>query len=60
MEDPKGVVLAFGGQAANNIALSLQSANLDYPIKVFGTQPNQIDEAEDRYKFSRALDYLKV
>jgi carbamoyl-phosphate synthase/aspartate carbamoyltransferase/dihydroorotase len=60
MERPTGVVLAFGGQAANNIALSLQSAKLDVPMTVFGTPPQYIDEAEDRFKFSRALDQLKI
>ncbi|KAI1729714.1 carbamoyl-phosphate synthase L chain, ATP binding domain-containing protein [Ditylenchus destructor] len=60
LENPAGVILAFGGQSANNIALSLQKANLDVPIRVFGTHPKYIDEAEDRYKFSRALDELKI
>jgi len=60
LEHPAGVILAFGGQAANNIALSLQGANLDLPMRVFGTMPKYIDEAEDRYKFSRALDELKI
>jgi carbamoylphosphate synthase large subunit len=32
-EHPAGLILAFGGQAANNIALSLQSAKLDVPMK---------------------------
>uniref|UniRef100_A0A915EA35 ATP-grasp domain-containing protein n=1 Tax=Ditylenchus dipsaci TaxID=166011 RepID=A0A915EA35_9BILA len=60
LENPAGLILAFGGQSANNIALSLQAANLDVPIRVFGTLPKYIDEAEDRYKFSRALDELKI
>lgn len=58
LENPIGIILAFGGQAANNIALSLQE--IDVSIKVFGTSPNFIDQAEDRYKFSRALDKLAV
>lgn len=29
-------------------------------VKIFGTTPEHIDEAEDRFKFSRALDELKV
>ena len=28
-----GIILAFGGQASNNIAFSLQSASLDAPMK---------------------------
>lgn len=58
----QGIILAFGGQAANNIALSLQlaSPNLAVPIRVFGTPPKFIDEAEDRFQFSRALDELGI
>ncbi|KAL3102816.1 hypothetical protein niasHS_000774 [Heterodera schachtii] len=61
-EHPNGIILAFGGQAANNIALSLQlaSPNLTVPIKVFGTPPKFVDEAEDRFQFSRALDELDI
>uniref|UniRef100_A0A914HQW9 Carbamoyl phosphate synthase arginine-specific large chain n=1 Tax=Globodera rostochiensis TaxID=31243 RepID=A0A914HQW9_GLORO len=61
-EHPNGIILAFGGQAANNIALALQlaSPNLCVPIKVFGTAPSFVDKAEDRFKFSRALDELKI
>ena len=29
MEKPKGVILAFGGQAPNNIAMSLSKAQVD-------------------------------
>ncbi|KAJ1371139.1 Orotidine 5'-phosphate decarboxylase, partial [Parelaphostrongylus tenuis] len=56
MEKPKGVVLAFGGQAANNIALSLSKAH----VNIFGTSPNDIDSAEDRFKFSRKLESLQI
>ncbi|KAI6183142.1 CAD protein [Aphelenchoides bicaudatus] len=56
-EKPSGVILSFGGQAANNIAKGL-SANPN--IRIYGTTPTHIDEAEDRYKFSRALDKLDI
>ncbi|VDM61201.1 unnamed protein product [Angiostrongylus costaricensis] len=56
MEKPKGVILAFGGQAANNIALSLSKAH----VNIFGTSPNDIDSAEDRFKFSRKLETLQI
>jgi len=59
-ERPSGIILAFGGQAANNIALSLDSNLTGLNFRVFGTAPKFIDEAEDRFKFSRALDELKV
>ncbi|KAF7636409.1 hypothetical protein Mgra_00004194 [Meloidogyne graminicola] len=59
-EMPSGIILAFGGQAANNIALLLDS-NLNFlNFRVFGTSPKFIDEAEDRFKFSRALDELQI
>lgn len=60
LEHPSGVILAFGGQAGNNIAKSLQSANLSVKVHVYGTNPVHIDEAEDRFKFSRALDALNI
>ncbi|UMM16623.1 hypothetical protein L5515_013559 [Caenorhabditis briggsae] len=56
LEQPKGVILAFGGQAPNNIAMSLSRAQ----VKIFGTSPNDIDNAEDRFKFSRKLESLKI
>jgi len=51
-ERPKGVLLAFGGQVPNNHALACAAAG----IPVFGTQPRDIDRAEDRHKFSTLLD----
>ncbi|VDK42313.1 unnamed protein product [Anisakis simplex] len=57
-EHPKGVVLAFGGQAPNNIATSLLELCQD--LKIFGTSPDDIDVAENRFKFSRHLDELKI
>lgn len=66
MERPKGLILGFGGQAPNNIAMSLYRAKFptevvpDGRMTIFGTSPEMIDHAEDRYKFSRALDELEV
>ncbi|GMS99898.1 hypothetical protein PENTCL1PPCAC_22073 [Pristionchus entomophagus] len=57
-EKPKGLILAFGGQAPNNIALSLSKAKIK--VNILGTHPNDIDMAEDRFKFSRALEALKI
>ncbi|CAD6191456.1 unnamed protein product [Caenorhabditis auriculariae] len=56
LEQPKGVILAFGGQAPNNIAMGLSRAQ----VKIFGTSPDDIDNAEDRFKFSRKLEALKI
>jgi carbamoyl-phosphate synthase large subunit len=55
-EKPKGIVVSVGGQIANNLALPLARAN--YPI--FGTAPADIDNAEDRQKFSSMLGRLGI
>ncbi len=55
-ERPLGILLAFGGQIPNNQALACAAAG----IPVFGTQPRDIDRAEDRHKFSTLLDRLGV
>ncbi len=55
-EDPLGVIVSMGGQAANNLALKLQQVG----ITVLGTPPERIDEAEDRHKFSSLLDTLGI
>jgi carbamoyl-phosphate synthase large subunit len=55
-EKPLGILLAFGGQIPNNHALACARAG----IPVFGTQPRDIDRAEDRHKFSTLLDELGV
>ncbi|WPH04640.1 protein pyrabcn [Acrodontium crateriforme] len=56
LENSSGVILSMGGQTPNNISLPLYRAN----VKVFGTSPEMIDTAENRYKFSRMLDRLGV
>jgi carbamoyl-phosphate synthase large subunit len=55
-ERPKGVVVSVGGQIANNLALPLHKAG--YPV--LGTPPPQIDQAEDRKKFSAMLNKLGI
>lgn len=57
MEQPSGgVVVSVGGQLPNNIAMDLWH----HQVMVVGTQPENIDGAENRYKFSRTLDRLGV
>ena len=56
LEQSTGVVISMGGQTANNIALALHRQK----VKIFGTLPEQIDNAENRYKFSRLLDKIGV
>jgi carbamoyl-phosphate synthase/aspartate carbamoyltransferase len=55
-ENASGVIVSMGGQIPNNIALPLFRAN----VKILGTSPEDIDKAENRYKFSRLLDRLEV
>lgn len=56
LENPDGVIISMGGQIANNIATKLQAAG----IPVMGTNPKNIDRAEDRNKFSAMLDTLGI
>lgn len=56
IEQSSGLVLAMGGQTPNNIALQLHRQN----VKIYGTSPEMIDTAENRYKFSRMLDKIGV
>ncbi len=51
-ERPEGVILQFGGQTAIKLANFCRDKN----IKVLGTQPEQIDVAEDREKFDDILE----
>jgi carbamoyl-phosphate synthase/aspartate carbamoyltransferase/dihydroorotase len=55
-EDPKGVILSMGGQIPNNIAMDL----FRQKVRVLGTSPENIDKAENRFKFSRMLDQINV
>ena len=56
IEHSKGVVVAMGGQTPNNIALALHRQR----VHILGTSPEMIDNAENRYKFSRLLDQIGV
>ncbi|TDZ40560.1 Protein pyrABCN [Colletotrichum spinosum] len=56
LEGAGGILGAMGGQTPNNIALPLHRAG----VKVLGTSPEMIDNAENRYKFSRMLDTIGV
>jgi carbamoyl-phosphate synthase large subunit len=55
-ENPEGVIISMGGQTPNNLALKLHGAG----IKILGTSPDQIDNAENRHKFSQILDKIKI
>lgn len=56
VEQPHGVILSVGGQIPNNLATSLDKAG----VNILGTSAKNIDNAEDRNKFSEMLDLLGV
>lgn len=56
MEKAEGVILSVGGQTPNNLALNMYYNN----VKILGTHPRNIDNAEDRHKFSKLLDKIGV
>lgn len=55
-ENPEGVIISMGGQVPNNLAVKLHKAG----IRIMGTSPEQIDNAENRHKFSNILDDLEI
>ncbi len=55
-EDPKGVIVQFGGQTPLKIARFLADAG----IPILGTPQQSIDLAEDRGRFGRLLDELGI
>lgn len=56
LEQPKGVVVQFGGQTAINLAESLSNAG----VAILGTQVADLDRAEDRDLFEKALKELDI
>jgi carbamoyl-phosphate synthase large subunit len=56
LENPHGVIISMGGQIPNNLAMKLHSQN----VPVLGTSPVNIDNAENREKFSSLLDKLQI
>ncbi|KAJ5637106.1 Carbamoyl-phosphate synthase arginine-specific large chain [Penicillium lividum] len=57
LEAASGVVVSVGGQLPQNIALRLQETG---GAHILGTNPVDIDKAEDRHKFSSILDSIGV
>src|SRR5258708_1717112 len=55
-EKPDGVIVQFGGQTPLTFALPLKAAE----SPVIGTDPENIDLAEDRKRFGKLLDDLKI
>jgi len=55
-EKPDGVIVQFGGQTPLNLALPLKRAG----VPIIGTDPSDIDLAEDRKLFGKLLDELQI
>ncbi|XP_051480062.1 carbamoyl-phosphate synthase [ammonia], mitochondrial isoform X1 [Apus apus] len=55
-EGCSGCIISVGGQIPNNLAVPLHQRG----VKILGTNPLQIDRAEDRSVFSAVLDELHV
>ncbi|RJP62727.1 MAG: carbamoyl-phosphate synthase (glutamine-hydrolyzing) large subunit [Ignavibacteriales bacterium] len=55
-ENPNGVIVSMGGQIPNNLAMKLHKEG----VRILGTSPLQIDNAENRHKFSQILDKLEI
>ncbi len=54
VEQPKGVIVQYGGQTPLKLARALESAG----VPIIGTSPDAIDRAEDRERFQQAVERL--
>lgn len=55
-ENLSGIVVSVGGQVANNLVNPLDQMG----FKIFGTTPQDIHKAEDRFLFSSMLNSLNI
>ncbi len=53
-ESPDGIIVQLGGQTPLNLAIPLKKAG----VRILGTNPEDIDRAEDREKFQALLNKL--
>ena len=56
LETPHGVIVSTGGQIPNNLAMKLDAQN----VPILGTTAQDIDNCEDRDRFSSMLDRIGV
>ncbi len=56
LECPHGVIVSTGGQIPNNLAMRLDEQR----VPILGTKAKDIDNAEDREKFSEMLNRMGV
>ncbi|WP_163930301.1 carbamoyl-phosphate synthase large subunit [Paraferrimonas sp. SM1919] len=54
VENPKGVIVQYGGQTPLKLARALEAAG----VPIIGTSPDAIDRAEDRERFQQAVERL--
>ena len=55
-ENPHGIIVSVGGQTPNNRARAVKT----YGFNILGTDPDDIDRAENRSEFSKLLDKLSI
>ncbi|MBC7318685.1 carbamoyl-phosphate synthase large subunit [Candidatus Bipolaricaulota bacterium] len=55
-EKPDGVVVQFGGQTSINLAVPLAKEG----VRILGTPHESIDKVEDRERFTKVLEKLKI
>ncbi|MEM8560605.1 MAG: carbamoyl-phosphate synthase large subunit [Pseudomonadota bacterium] len=56
LEQPKGVIVQFGGQTPLKLARALEAQG----VPIIGTSPDAIDRAEDRERFQRMIQKLQL
>jgi carbamoyl-phosphate synthase large subunit len=56
VEKPSGVIVQFGGQTPLKLARDLEANG----VPIIGTSPDSIDVAEDRERFQKLLNRLKL
>lgn len=56
LEQPKGVIVQYGGQTPLKLARALEAAQ----VPIIGTSPDSIDRAEDRQRFQEMLHALNL
>ncbi|WP_125703363.1 carbamoyl-phosphate synthase large subunit [Lacticaseibacillus daqingensis] len=56
LEQPKGVIVQFGGQTAINLAAPLAA----HGVQILGTSLDDLDAAEDRDRFDAIITALKI
>jgi len=56
IEQPKGVIVQFGGQTPLKLARDLEAAG----VPIMGTSPDAIDKAEDRERFQQMIEKLDL